>query len=752
MKSKMKPEVKIFDKSQGGYDWKFSTIGGMTRVNICSGEDIAHLDELDRKLWTVLSCPVEGLEFDKKTLEYIDADNDGNIHLKEVVAVAKWLTSVISDRELLTKRESSIPLSAFNVGNPEGRLLHDTAKQILVSLGMDKDSISIDDVSDSMAIFSKTRFNGDGVITPASTDDVAVKKIIGEIISTTGSVMDRSGVPGIDTELSDRFYAALADYASWVEVSMSDAAGIFPYGDNTEAAFAAYESIKTKIDDFFMRCALASFSTVASLDVAAEKIIAIREKNLSSCTDEIAEYPIAKVNEKAELSLTEGINPAWKGTFAVLKKLVFDVEFPEAESIDKEQWDSFAAKFAPYKAWKDSKKGAVVESLGYERVKAILAASDLKETLSGLIAEDKALETQAGSIASIDKLLYLCRDFYTFLRNYVSFTDFYSRKESGKAMFQAGTLFIDQRSCELCIKVRNMAAHNTFAGYSGMFIIYCDCVYKKTGDKMSIAAILTDGDINNIKVGKHAIFYDCVGRDYDATVTKIIDNPISVRQAFWSPYRKMGEFVEKQIGKFAAEQDKKVVSKTTDSIGNAKLIEKEPEVRQPFDIAKFCGLFAVIGMALGTICSFILSLVTGFLKLSWWQMPLVVIAVLLLVSGPSMILAYLKLRKRNLSPLLNANGWAVNAKSIVNVRFGKTLTSIAKTPIIKSPDPYAAKKMPVWKKVLLWAVLVVGLLVAVYFIIPADKRPLWDKITGTFATEEVADVEITEGVVESAVE
>ena len=41
-----------------GYDWKFRNVGGVARVDICRGEDIAHLAELDQTLWTVLSCPV----------------------------------------------------------------------------------------------------------------------------------------------------------------------------------------------------------------------------------------------------------------------------------------------------------------------------------------------------------------------------------------------------------------------------------------------------------------------------------------------------------------------------------------------------------------------------------------------------------------------------------------------------------------------------------------------------------------------
>jgi hypothetical protein len=62
---------------------------------------------------------------------------------------------------------------------------------------------------------------------------------------------------------------------------------------------------------------------------------------------------------------------------------------------------------------------------------------------------------------------------------------------------------------------------------------------------------------------------------------------------------------------------------------------------------------------------------------------LVIPALLIVISGPSMILAWMKLRKRNLAPLLNANGWAINADAIVNVLFGSTLTEQAQYPMLK---------------------------------------------------------------------
>jgi hypothetical protein len=213
---------------------------------------------------------------------------------------------------------------------------------------------------------------------------------------------------------------------------------------------------------------------------------------------------------------------------------------------------------------------------------------------------------------------------------------------------------------------------------------------------MQIVAAVTVGDIKNLKVGKNALFYDRQGRDWDAEVTKIIDNPISIGQAFWSPYRKLGDWIVNLINKSAAEKEAKSFNNMTANIQKdmaAKPAEgTSPEKMQAFDIAKFAGIFAAIGMALGFIGSFLTSLAKGVAALTWWQLILSIIAILLVVSGPSMVLAWLKLRQRNLAPLLNANGWAINADAIVNAMFGSSLTEQAQFPMMKLVDPYAPVK------------------------------------------------------------
>lgn len=699
----------MFYDMSSNYDWKFSTIGNVVRVCIEKGADIVHLGELDQKLWTVLSCPVNGLELDEKTLMMMDIDGDGKIRVKEVVAAAEWLCSVIKDPDMLLRQEDFIPLSAFNLKNVEGKRLHDSAKQILANLGLNKDRISIADTADSMAIFAKTRFNGDGIITENSTDNDLTRQTIAKCIKTIGSVIDRSGDPGVNNDIVDKFYSELSDYADWMNISEKNSASVLPYGDNTSAALDVCNLLKDKIEDYFMRCKLIAFdnNSTSALDVSVSRIEAISANNLGTCMDEIASYPLARVNSEISLPL-KGINPAWQESFDKLKKLVFDIDFPGNSEISEPQWKSILAKLNAYSSWISSKKGTLVESLGYDAVKLILSQNN-KSALIELINEDKKLEAEAGSIDTVNKLLHFYRDIYRLIKNFVSFQDFYSRNSAQKAIFQAGKLFIDQRSLDLCFKVSDMDKHNTMAGQSGMFIIYCNCISKTKDETMTIAAVMTDGEVKNIVLGKNALFYDNDGLDWDATVIKIIDNPISIRQGFWQPYRKFGKFIENQINKVASSQDNKVTSSVSgkiDDVGN-KVAEKdvtavrvpdtvETKKAQAFDIAKFAGIFAAIGLALGYIGSFLSTCIGGFVSLNWWQMILVIPGLMLIISGPSMIMAWMKLRKRNISPILNANGWAVNSQMMINITFGQTLTQIANLPkldLTLIADPFADKKM-----------------------------------------------------------
>jgi hypothetical protein len=506
----------------------------------------------------------------------------------------------------------------------------------------------------------------------------------------------------------EAFYKALADYASWY-----DSAVEAPFGDKTQEAIAAYNALDAKVRDFFMRSRLAAFSPDSKdvLDVRPSLIETISAENLTGKTEEIAAYPIARVTGQAEINLTEPVNPAWAPQFNALKSIVFE---PGTKVFTEDDWNQIGLRFAAYSSWKNSKAGGEVESLGIDEIRKLLS-QDRRQSLLDLIAQDNALKAEADNIILVDKFLHLNRDFYRLLRNFVTLNDFYDKDKRVKAIFQSGRLIIDQRECRFCMTVTDMGKHNTMAPTSGMFLVYCDCTTKTSPAKIQIVAAVTVGDIGDLIVGKNAVYYDNSGLEWDAVITKVVDNPISVAQAFWSPYRRMAKAVENLISKSAADKDAKIINEATLKINSVPesapaAVEATPAAPQPFDIGKFAGIFAALGMAVGMIGSALASLAKGIFALTWWQVILAFVGVLLIISGPAMIMAWMKLRRRNIAPLLNANGWAVNASSKISIPFGETLTDIARFPKMKLKDPYAKKGLAPWKK---WLISVSGLIVLI---------------------------------------
>jgi hypothetical protein len=266
------------------------------------------------------------------------------------------------------------------------------------------------------------------------------------------------------------------------------------------------------------------------------------------------------------------------------------------------------------------------------------------------------------------------------LCNFVNFRDFYL---SGEAVFQAGTLYLDERSCDLCVRVDAAGSHADIAGASNTFLVYCDCTRRGAGDapeKMTIAAALTAGDESRVHVGRNGIFYDRAGHDWDARVVKVVKQPISIREAFWLPYRRIGTFIGEQIEKFAGERDKEVETTGKDHVTGVAQSAVEDAPEKPFDVARFAGILAAVGLAIGAIGSALAVVLTSFFGLAWWQMPLALAGVMLAISGPSMLIAYLKLRGRMLGPILDGAGWAVNAEARINIAFGTSLTERGALP------------------------------------------------------------------------
>lgn len=599
--------------------WRFFRAGGFDQPRIDTPADLLAIGALDQKLWVALSCPVAGIEFDRRTLALLDSDDDGHIRAPELIAAVQWAGARLADTAPLAGGD--LTLAAIRADDEEGAAIAAAAREVL-----------------------------------ADTGAAAVT---------------------VEAASAAQLRCAEKAVAAWEAAR----AAAQPLGADTEAAWAAMQAVAAKIDDWFTRCRLAAFDERAAglLNASEDELKALATGVIDSAA--AASLPLAKVGAgNTALPLAEGVNPAWAAALAALRDQVVVPLLGPRDSLTETDWQALKDKLAPHAAW-------------------LAAKPDPTALGDGVLA--------------LERLARYCRDLMTLANNFVAFRNFYTRQ--GPATFQIGTLYLDGRACELTVAAHDAAKHAALAGLSRLCLVYCDCT--RAGEKLSIAAAFTAGDSDQLMVGRNGVFYDRSGKDWDATITKIVDHPISLRQAFWSPYKKLARMVAEQLQKLAASKAAAAEGKLAAGaagVGDKVAAPPPKAAPTPFDVGKFVGILAAIGLALGALGTALAAVLTGLLGLKAWQIPLVFVGLLLLISGPAVIVAWFKLRARNLGPLLDANGWAVNARAKINIPFGTALTQLAALPAGAErslADPYAEKEAP-WKGIVLAMFILAGILLA----------------------------------------
>ncbi len=705
------------------HTWNFFRTGGLDQVRIASADDLRHLPELDQKLWVALSCPVKGLEFDERTLSLIDTDQDGRVRVPEVIAAVQWTCRMLRRPEAILAGNDGLSLDLINDGDAEGGRLLASCRRVLANLGKpEATTITVAEASDSGRIFSTSAANGDGIVVAEDHADPALRAVLGEIAACCGTVPDRNGKPGIDQARCDAFFSACEAYAAW----WATGADALILGERTPAAHTAFLAVKAKIDDWFVRGRLAAFDprALAAANRPEAEYLPLAARELSADAPELAGLPLRQIEPGRPLDLGDGINPAWTKAMAVFRcEVVAPLLGPGVVALGERDWDALCTRFAPYSSWLATKKGAMVERLGLARVRE-LTASPVRGTIADEIARDLAMAGDLAGLVAVERAVRYHRDLGVLLRNFLNFTDFYNPER--EAVFQAGKLYLDQRSFDLCLKVDAPDAHAATAGMGRVHLAYLACT--RIGcDKMHIVAAVTQGDSDYLMPGRNGVFYDRRGRDWDATVVKIVENPISLGQAFWSPYKKLLRFIEEQIAKRASDAATAVDSKlvvAASATANPDTMARN--VPRKIDI----GTVAAIGIAFGAIGTALATVYGALLGLGPW-LPVGLLAIMAAISVPSMIIAALKLHQRSLGPLLEGCGWAINGRVKINIPLGNSLTQMRQVPpglLRNLRDPFEDKDAQRRnRRIATLLILILVLTVAWFCLTPEQRqwRPTW---------------------------
>ena len=363
---------------------------------------------------------------------------------------------------------------------------------------------------------------------------------------------------------------------------------------------------------------------------AAEQSLAAVEKTIDAFFTPPEDMPLVTEEPDKDLPLKDHLNP--KHLEAILdfaEKCVKPVYGAEKTALTRLEYKAIKQKFAPYRAW--------------VAAKPVMSPVDK----DGLVEEERLLRYK----------LHLGE----LLANYVTMDRLY---KNDTAIFQTGVLRIDSREMNLCFHVDSEAAHSALVDKSNCCVIYLKLSRPSEKAERLICAVVTAGRVGTLYVGRNGVFYDRDGKDWEAVITKVVENQVSLLEAFWAPWKKIGEGVAGAVKKFIGDKQ----AKAMDSV------QKGTESTQAGGAAMASSVAAVgigIGM-IGTAAAALISAIKGLHP--WWMFFVALAAVVLIVSVPSMILAYFKLRRRDLGAILNACGWAINRPMRFSMKRARSFT------------------------------------------------------------------------------
>lgn len=682
---------------------RFQHYGKTCQLRIETAKDLANILELDESLWVATSAPTNVFRCDAAFIDLMDSNHDGRINTREVRDAVKWILTVLADTSRVADGVSVIALSAIRDDSRQSRDLLSSAQKVLRTLGEDdRENVSLEHVRRFLDHLRQQPMNGDGIIVPAAAREPAMAEYIADATACTGGRADAGGDQGVSGKDVEAFQAAVSAYLDWRQRSVippgSETTEIMPFGPDTPCVYEVYSAHADRVEMFFALCRALRFEPRAAgrlgcQDSELQALDFTKPQDLSTCLERA---PLAKPTDDARLPLHENsVNPLFRAWIGELRaKVLTRVLGKIPEFLEEADWQAVKSCLAPYEAYLADKPGGGVEKLPVEKLCSYRDGS-FQETAQRLIETDKQVTDVLESTRELERLLLYHQHLLRYANNFVSFSQLYEVDQH--ALFEMGSVVIDGRWFSMALKVDDQAAHEKLAKRSNIFTLYVEVTSREDDRKFIVAVPATAGSRGNLCVGKRGVFFDTQDKEYNARVIKIIENPISIREALAVPFVKLWDFVVGKIESMSGASEKGL-QKQADTLMQAPQTGAMKTTAGPAGILVALSFSAA---AIGSAFAFITKTFTGMDK---DKVLLGFLGAALVVAVPVTLVAVLKLRRQDLSSLLEGCGWAVNARMRFNRAQRRQFTKRVRYPEGAKGTPRRR-----WLTVLLLAILLAAL-------------------------------------------
>jgi len=692
-------------------DMTFDRFGRSYHLRIATADDLVRAVELDEAHWVATGAPVSSLNCDAVLLELLDADRNGRIACEDVRRAIRWLMDRLADTSGVSARSSALRLDTIDTRGDEGRRILNTARRILANLEKgDSPEIALDDVRRVKAHLLAQPVSEAGVVLPEAAGDDETRQFLSDVVSATGGSEHPAGSRGVSQADLESFLNAARAFIDWKRRGQlptgAETTGIMPLGDNTRAAYEAFTAVRAKLDQYFAQCEAAALDErfTQRMGWTNEELVGMDFDDPSVIDEVLQKAPLAPARPDRVLARDAAVNPRYAAAIEQFHRKVAEPLLPSpVGDLSAEQWRQIKDALAAHDEWARSKPRDVA-ALGEEKLKRCLEGY-LAERARRLIAESAEAAVAMDNIRLAEKLILYQARLIDFANNFVSFPRLYD--PASQAMFEMGSLVMDGRRFNFAVRVDNRAEHAKVAGSSNMYVLYVE-VSRGDGGKFEVAVPVTAGGAGNLCAGKRGVFYDVTGAEHDARVVQIIENPISLREAMVAPFKRIGRLVTGKLESITSEAEKKLDASATAAMRSSAAPAEAPKQGMS---ASTGGLLMGAGVAVAALGSALAYIMQSLSRTPWWAILIGLGGAVLLVLVPTCVAAFFKLRKRDLSAVLEGSGWAVNARMRLTRRQGRRFTQ-------RPSYPSGAKGTPraIWRWVGLAIVLIAIAVAAVWFI------------------------------------
>ncbi len=670
---------------------KFTNVGKTYQMVIENGKDLEGILTLDEAIWGATSAPTVALKADPVLIKALDPTASGRITSNALKDAIIWLLAQLPDHDKITKDfDGKLRLSDIDTANPTGKALVDSAKYILGELkAEDKEHISLEQIRTFCANVAKLPLNGDGIISVlAAGKNEKLKNLVLDTVAATGGSADLDGTQGASDKNIADFLAAANEYLAWKKQGEIPAGesktDIMTFGADTAALSALSAQNAAKVDDFFKLCSMLAFDErlVPQALGPVNKANAFDPANPDEVDAYLQGLPFATPVASNLLTLDpDKINPLYRGWWIqVAEKLVKPI-IGDVKAITQQDWAKIRGTFAAFEGYMANKKGAIVEKIAEDKLKDYVADKNLLPDAAKLQELDKAVADTTKAAREVEKLLLYRAQIIRVANNFVSFSELYDPDQT--AMFECGRLVIDGRWFNVTFNVENPAAHLALAKPSLMCLMYIEVT--KNGTKFNYVAPVTYGSKGNLGVGKRGVFFDLDNKEYDAVVTQFVENPVCMREALLAPFGRLWSIVEGKIESWSGDAEKKLQADFTKVVNDptaaanaaATTTAAAPAAKPAGDKS---GMFLGVSVAIAALGSAFAFISKTLASMSMTGIIITIICALLVIMLPITILTLIKLRKQDLSSVLEGCGWAINLRMKLTSKLRGQFTNFGKYP------------------------------------------------------------------------